>query len=178
MPITLRFMQVGRLNSSFMTYKVFTSTFKLRVTKASYDSQLHLAISVCKKLFFDYQVFFDKNNWGDPDILLEAIKMIENTGYPLTDKNAITNMIDSVVAVTPDTEDFGDASYALSACTAICETLGFLADKDSKHIYKIGTCLTDNIDFKLQEDADLTDKEIDRHPLMIEARTYLLTLAT
>ena len=161
-----------------MNYQEFTSKFKLLATKASYDSQLNLAKSVCKKLFFDYQLFCDKNNWGDPDMLLDAIKIIENENSVTVDKALIKKMVDSIEMITPDTEDFENASYALNACVSVCESLEFLVDKNAEHIYIIGTMLTDTTDFKIHEKWGLTQPQIDQHPLMIEARTYLLGLAT
>ena len=74
-------------------------------------------------------------------------------------------------------DDFGGeeiASYALNSCVAIFNSLEFLRDKLPTHIYDVGICLTDTIDFKIQENQDLTEEEIDKNPLMIEARQYLL----
>jgi hypothetical protein len=81
------------------------------------------------------------------------------------------------VAITPDTEDFGDSSYALNSCVAVCETLDFLTDHKAEHIYAIGTCLIDTIDFKIQEDDDLTQEEIDKNSNMIAARQFLLEMS-
>jgi uncharacterized protein YjaG (DUF416 family) len=157
-----------------MTYNEFTANFKVRAKNTSYDNQLQLALAVCKKLFFEYQLFSDRNNWGDSDVLLEAIKIIEKSTLAPFDKEHISKMIDTILTLTPDTEDFGDASYALNACVSVCESLEFLIDKDAEHIYTIGTMLTDTIDLKIQEDLDLTEDQIDRNPIMIETRNYLL----
>jgi uncharacterized protein YjaG (DUF416 family) len=159
-----------------MTYQEFTSKFKLQATKTSYNNQIQLALSVCKKLFFDYQVFSDKNNYGDSDMLLDAIKLIEEAARAAFDKEVISKMIDSIMNITPDTEDFGDASYALNACVSVCQSLQFLLDEDAEHIYTIGTMLTDTIHFRIQEDSDLTQEQIDRNPIMTETRKYLLEL--
>jgi uncharacterized protein YjaG (DUF416 family) len=160
-----------------MTYQEFTSKFKLRATKASYDNQLNLAKSVCKKLFFDYQSFCAKNKWGDPNTLLDAIKFLDNEISMSVNRELINKWIDSIEMITPDTEDFENASYALNACVSVCEALDFLVDKNSEHIYIIGTMLTDTTDIKIHEKWGLTRAQIDQHPLMIEARSYLLGLA-
>ena len=34
-----------------------------------YEQQLKLALAICKKLFFDYQQFYEVNNWDNPNIL-------------------------------------------------------------------------------------------------------------
>jgi len=168
--------EFGDIKQSFMTYQEFTDKYKLRVTKTSYDNQLQLALSVCKKLFFEYQLFSDKNSWGDPDMLLDAIKIIEKVHSPSFYKGLIPKTIASMITITPDTEDFENASYVLNACVSVCESLEFLLERDAEHIYPIGTILTDSFDFKIQEDSDLTQKEIDRNPIMIEKRNYLLKL--
>lgn len=106
-----------------MTYKESESKFKAHVDLTICSKINQLAISVCKRLFPDYQEFYLANNWGDPDILLDSIKLI---------------------------------------------------DSDKNHILNVGTYLTDTIDFKIQETQILTEEEIDNHPLMVEARRFLL----
>jgi hypothetical protein len=74
-------------------------------------------------------------------------------------------------------DDFGDdylGSYALNAAVAAYNAVQFVKDKDPEHIYDIGQCLTDTVDFKIQEIDETAEEEIDSHPLMIEARKYLL----
>jgi hypothetical protein len=85
-------------------------------------------------------------------------------------------MLIQVVAVTPDTEDFGDlsGSYALNAAASVYDTLQFILDKDPVHIIAIGTYLTDTVDFKIQEREHLTEEQIDEHPMMVEARDFML----
>jgi uncharacterized protein len=154
-------MDVVRHHTTTMTFQEFTNTFKKQVDKLSYQRQLDLSISVCKKLFFDYQKFYEENDWGNPDILLDAINLIK----------AILLKIDEV---TPDTEDFGEANYAVNASGAIYETIEFLVDKKTKHIYNIGTYLIDTVDAKVHGDDDLSEDEIDQHPQMVETKNYLL----
>jgi uncharacterized protein YjaG (DUF416 family) len=157
-----------------MTYKEFIRDFKLQTESLSYQKQIDLAISICKKLFFDYQKFSEDNNWGSPDLILDTIKFIEETKALTVDKELLKKKYNQIVSITPDTEDFGDADYALNSCAAVCETLDFLTDHKAEHIYAIGTCLTDTIDFKIQEDADLTEDEIDKNPEMIATRKFLM----
>ncbi|MHA4808900.1 DUF416 family protein [Flavitalea flava] len=93
------------------------------------------------------------------------------------DKAKIEDMLLRIEAITPDTDDYGEymGSYALNACVAISYSLQFLIDKDPIDIYHVGTCLTDTIDFKIQEENDnLTEEQIDNHPGIIETRNYLI----
>jgi hypothetical protein len=47
-----------------MNYKELDSRIRLQVARLSFEKQLALALSVCKKLFPDYQDFFITNQWG------------------------------------------------------------------------------------------------------------------
>ncbi len=160
-----------------MTYQEFTKRFKLQTESLSYHKQVDLAISVCKRLFFDYQKFAEDNSWGNPDLIFDTIKFIEDFKELGAEKNLLREQINKIVTITPDTDDFGDASYALNSCVAVCETLDFLTDHKAEHIYAIGTCLTDIIDFKIHENNVLVENEIDKNPEMIAARKYLLELS-
>lgn len=157
-----------------MKYEDFDRTFKLQSTNLSWVKQLSLSISICKKLLIDYQIFSEKNDWGNPDLLLDAIDLAEKSLSQKPNATTVRSLLPKIDEITPDTEDFDDASYALNACSAVYETLEFIIDNDSTHIYNIGTYLTDTIDFKIQEDDNLEQDQIDKHPLMIETRKYLL----
>ncbi|RYE38216.1 MAG: DUF416 family protein, partial [Sphingobacteriales bacterium] len=91
-------------------------------------------------------------------------------------KDVLKAKLSDVASITPDTEDFGDycGSYALNAASAVCETLELILEGNLEHVYNIGTYSTDTIDFKIHESEDLTDEQIDRHPAMIEVRSFLL----
>lgn len=160
-----------------MTYQEFTRQFKLQTESLSYHKQIDLAISICKKLFFDYQKFSEANNWGDSDLLLDTIKFVEQSKDLKIDEALSIAKINQIEAITPDTEDFGDASYALNCCVAVCETLEFLTNHKAEHIYSVGICLTDTIDFKIQEEDESTETEIDNHSAMSEARKFLLEMS-
>jgi uncharacterized protein YjaG (DUF416 family) len=160
-----------------MTYQEFTRHFKLQLEALSYHKQIDLAIEICKKLFFDYQQFYDRNNWGNSDLVLDTIKFIEEFKNTKIDKDLLKVKINQIEAITPDTEDFGDASYALNSCVAVCETLDFMTDHKAEHIYAIGTCLTDTIDFKIQENTELNQDEIDNNTEMIAVRKYLIEIS-
>ena len=106
-----------------MTYPEFTKKFKLQSERLSYERKTHFAIVVCKKLYIDYLKFYQENEWGDPDLLLDTIAFIEKLRNSHPDSSIINERLHSIEAITPDTEDFEDASYALNACVAVYETL-------------------------------------------------------
>jgi uncharacterized protein YjaG (DUF416 family) len=160
-----------------MKYKEFIGRFKKQVFSIDYDQQLTLAIDVCKKLYFDYVDFSEKYQWGDKDVLLDAITLVEQSKTNNPKQSLFYKTLNQLDTITPDMDDFGSdelASYALNACVAVYNSIQFIVDKQPKHIYDIGICLTDTIDFKVQEQKMLTEHEIDNNPLMIEARKYLI----
>jgi uncharacterized protein YjaG (DUF416 family) len=159
-----------------MLYKEFDSLFKKQALSLPYMEGLGLALSVCKRLYFDYEEFVSAEHWGDKDLLLDAIKLCEHAKFKEVDRIRVEEMLVKVEAITPDTEDFGNylGSYALNAAASVYETLQFIMDKNPLHIYNIGTCLTDTIDFKINEKENLTDEGIDEHKMMLEARNFLL----
>jgi len=140
------------------------------------SKQLEFAVLICKKLFFDYQEFFDNSNWGNPDTLMDAITACQRSISNGANIPEIEEMIVKVDAITPATEDFSDwlGSYAMNACVATSETLLFLVDNNQDHIYTVATYYTDTVDFKIHEENELTYNGINEHPLMIEARYFLL----
>ncbi len=159
-----------------MRYEDFIFHFKKQVFDLDNSKQLDLCIFVCKRLYSDYYIFTETHKWGDPDILLDAIKICDNVNLQTIDKSLIEKMIMQVDKITPHMDDYGEeiSSYALNACVAVYETLQFLIDHNPKRVFDVGICLTDTIDFKVQEDKDLSDTQIDQDPLMIEATNFLM----
>ena len=155
-----------------MKYHEFIDEFRKQVANISYERQLNLAISVCSKLFPDYESFCEINNFGNPQILQKAITLLKNSEF--ISENEIKKNISEIEQNTPDAEDYMDCSYALNACISIIHSLHFILDKDPDRVFAVGTCLTDTIDFRIQENQDLTEEEIDKQPFMIEARDFLL----
>jgi len=160
-----------------MTYQAFTQQFKFQISTLSFEKQINLAIEICKQLFNDYKEFALRNNWGNSDLILDTIKFTEAFKNGRVEEGIIEQRKIQIEDITPDTEDFGDASYALNACIAVYATLDFMIDHNSDYIYEIGTCMTDTVDFKIQEDDELTEDLIDRNPEMIAARRFLIEMS-
>jgi len=107
-------------------------------------------------------------------MLLDAINFIERSRTEKPDKPELQAILQKIEEVTPNTEDFGEGIYAVNASGAIYETIEFLLDKKTEHIYNIGTYLIDTVDAKVQGNDDLSEDEIDEHPQMVETKNYLL----
>jgi uncharacterized protein YjaG (DUF416 family) len=136
-----------------MKYEEFIKKFNNQVFLIDYERQLALAIEVCKKLYFDYVTFSEKYHWGDKDILLDAITLVEQSKTNEISQSLIERTLNKIDTITPDMDDFGSdelGSYALNACLAVYNTVQFIYDKQPNHIYDIGICQTDTVDFKIQ----------------------------
>jgi hypothetical protein len=159
-----------------MNYEEFNNIFKKQVATLTNAKQLEFGLTICKELFFDYQKFSEINQWGDPDLLMDAIKMCGHAVDGIMNTSQVKEMIIRIDSIIPDTDEFGNeiGSYGLNASLAVYETLQFLIDNDQIHIYNIGTYYFDTNYIRVQEDMEMPTKDIDRHPMMIKAKTFLL----
>lgn len=159
-----------------MNYREYTTILKNQTSKGLYEHQLKFAVMICEKLYFDYQKFTETENWGNADLLMDAIIICQKAIYNSVDKDQIKNLLPQIDQITPDTNDFGDwsGSYALNAAASVYHTLEFIIDRDKTHIYNIATLYTDTIDFKIQEEKDSTEEEIEKAPRMIEAWNFII----
>jgi uncharacterized protein YjaG (DUF416 family) len=162
-----------------MKHNEYVLLFKKQLQTLSYQKQVDLALTVCKKLYSDYVKCVEVHQWGDADILMDAITLCEQGQTGLVERVKVEEMLPKVDAITPHMDDFGDeiSSYGLNASAAVYEMLQFLIDKHREHIYNIGNCFTNTIDFKIQEQRDLTEAEIEKHPMMVEAWDFILSLS-
>lgn len=159
-----------------MNYREYTTLLKSQTSSQPHQLQLKFAVLICQKLYFNYQKFYEVYEWGDPNLLMDAIKVCQKAIDNLIDINQVKALIPKIDLITPHMDDFGSeiGSYALNASAAVYETLEFITDKDKTHIYNIATYYTDTIDFRIQEEKTLTEEEIENHPLMIEAWNFVI----
>ena len=159
-----------------MNYREYTTILKSQTSSQAYLPQLKFAVRICKKLYFDYRNFTEVEKWGDANLLMDAINLCQQAIQNSINAEEVKALLPKIDLITPDMDDFGNelGSYALNASAAVYETLQFIIDKDKTHICNIGTYYTDTIDFKIQEDKDLSELEIENHPLMIEAWNFII----
>lgn len=159
-----------------MNYKEYTKLLKTQIPSVPYAQQLKFAVLVCEKLYVNYQKFYEAYKWGDPNVLMDAIIVCQKALGNPCDKNEIKTLLPKIDHITPHMDDFGSeiGSYALNASAAVYETLEFITDKNHTHIYNIANYYTDTIDFKIQEERTLSEEEIENHPLMIDAWTFVI----
>ncbi|GEM_PF-5775508 len=138
-----------------MTYEQFDNKIKRLIAELSYSNQINFSLSICKKLFFDYEVYSKANNYNIEEI---------------------NDLLMAVEIITPDTEDFDECRYSLNVSCAVIELLNFVRDKKSERVYSVSTMLMDTVEFKIQEISDFAPDQVGQHPLMIETRNWLLNL--
>jgi uncharacterized protein YjaG (DUF416 family) len=160
-----------------MNYKAFTEQFLLQVNKLEKERQLQLGLFVCKELYPDYDEFEKENAWGNSKLMIDTINSMEHSGLLGQRGFDLKERMSEIEAVTPDTEDFDNASYALNACVAILHTLEYLNDFDPQNIYYIGVAFVDTVDSKIQDENDLSEDEIDNHVEMLRVKNLLLKMS-
>ena len=156
-----------------MRFIDFQKQLKKRAKLLSYEERVAFGIDICKRLFFEYRAFVNESGFGNPDVLLDAIRYVETGGV---EPHEINQYLERLEEVTPETDDYGGASYALNACVAVCELLSqVLAPMECEHFIEVATAYYDTADGKAQDLADeLSEVQIDMHPLITEAKRYIL----
>ena len=159
-----------------MEYVTFTELLRKRIAEMTINDQLRFAIVVCKRLYPRYAGFSDKHDWGDPELLLDAILACEHALDRRKDIQLVTSLRSRIEDITPDTDDFGDydGSYALNASNAVGHTLQFVLDGSAENILNAAICYYDTVDLIVNGSNVLEDAAIKRHPLIKEARQFLL----
>jgi uncharacterized protein YjaG (DUF416 family) len=160
--------------------QIFEKKISQKLRNAAEPERILLGLNICKRLAADYQAFVNKNKWGDSRAIGDSIEFVEkflNSSSP--DKIKLESLINEIEAIIPDTEAFyeNDVSYALNASVCVYELLMYLKDKDYTHILTISKLMTDSIDFKIQENNNnISEAEIDNHPMLITEINYQLEL--
>jgi uncharacterized protein YjaG (DUF416 family) len=159
-----------------------------KLERLDFTKQLTFAYLTCERLFPNY-VYFSRNyNFGNPDVLREAIDYLYlNIFEKHFDKIKIKNLTKKINSNTPDPGEFSTvlASSALDACATISESLDFLVDRKILKLKNISTYATDTVDMYIQhiEALDFNKNKnfqlkIDNHPLMkkeIEIQTGIIS---
>lgn len=157
-----------------MNFIEFEAALNDRAQQLPYPERIAQGLAICKRLFPHYKAFVNEAGFGNPDVLVDSIRFVESGSQ---DADAIYNYLDNLEEVCPDTEDYEDAEYALNACGAVNALLLQVAEPDEwEHFVEIAMSYYDTVDAKLQDESDeeLDDEAIDEHPMLTEARRFLL----
>ena len=144
--------------------------------KLDYNKQLTFAYLTCERLYPNYVFFSENFDFGDKQILIEAIDLIfKSLLVDFVDVKQIELFLKAVDINTPYPHEFETifASSALDSCSSILETLNFMLDKNVSRLTDIATFATDTVDMfvgyrdGLDYNTDpLFDDKIFNDPLM------------
>ncbi|MDP4218639.1 MAG: DUF416 family protein [Bacteroidota bacterium] len=140
--------------------------------------QMTFAYLTCERLYPNYVNFSRQYNFGDPEILKDALDRIYRyLLYKEIDKEKLILLIKEVEENTPEPGDFDSilASSALDACTAIIESLNSLVNDQPPQLDNISVIATDTVSMYIHDRDNLdynTDtnfhQKIDNDPLMLK----------
>ena len=142
-----------------------------------YQKQLVFSYLACERLYPNYVFFSDNFDFGNKNVLREAIDFISSALLidDLQRVNEINSYLESIDINTPFPHNFNTilASSALDSCTSISETLNFMLDRKAPRLNDISSFAIDTVDMYIQDrdrldfntDA-LFDHKIFTEPLM------------
>lgn len=115
----------------------------------SFRAKVLFAVLASERLYPNYVIFEQRTNWGNSQLLQEAISLIYQYIFDqnLFTPEEIQELITQIDLVTPDTEDFDDltTSFALDACTSLFSTLNFILSRDENDILDVATYSRDTV---------------------------------
>ncbi len=116
---------------------------KDKLLMLDYNQSLTFGYILCKKLFPDYALFSEYEDFGKPDVLYRGLialrKRISGFDNTIQIKQLIVDLWDDE-NITPDTDDFPgniSASLALNSVSALYHSLKYADTKDVAIIEKV-----------------------------------------
>jgi len=109
----------------------------------TYNQQLTYGYTLCKKLFPDYALFSEYEEFGKPDVLYSGLVTLRKFISGIDNKTEISELVSKLwddEEITPDTEDFAgnvSASLALNAVSALYHCLKFAETPNIEFIDKV-----------------------------------------
>jgi uncharacterized protein YjaG (DUF416 family) len=159
-----------------MTTQYINETFEQAVEQLSFRKQLVFAYHLAKRLLPNYEVFAKEEEWGDKKILENALFFIKET--IIKEKiyqEKLQEVIDSLLRVTPDTDDFGSvqSSLALDVCVLLLETLESMKNQDKQQLSSIASLSFNSLRMWIEDrDNTFDESHIDNDPLMQKEITF------
>jgi uncharacterized protein YjaG (DUF416 family) len=137
----------------------FREEIKSSLSTISSKGHVLFAVLICERLYPNYVAFQKTFNWGNHEVLQEAIALLRQylIKEDLFEESEIEEIIERVDTITPHTEKFPGiiTSFALDACTSVYSTLSYLLDKNVDNIADVASYARDTVDMYIQEIEDL-----------------------
>lgn len=117
--------------------EIIINEIREKLQKLSFSKQMTYFYTIAKKLFPHYQLFSEKENYGNPDVLIAIQKYFETFNLNVEiEQEQPTKYKNALEKIVHHTEDFGgtmQSSFALDVCSFYYEVLEYIDDKDSEH---------------------------------------------
>ncbi|NTS40794.1 hypothetical protein HRG84_07725 [Flavisolibacter sp. BT320] len=164
-------------------------TFNPQLQSLTYEEKLLLGINISKRLYFDYAYFMEDHDCnGDPKLLLDAILAAERGANELPDRKVIAayhNIVETqadrieefIEEFEDDLEDPTLVNCAKEACQALANTLDFMLAGNPDQIRRAVTSMLMSAYNKAGKNDILSEEERDQHPVVVDARSFLLNKA-
>ncbi|RYU93579.1 DUF416 family protein [Emticicia agri] len=145
----------------------FLKSIEKKIVKLSFKQQILFGVLSCEKLLPNYRQFSSAVNWGNIEILEEAIVMIYQYLQDIElNEGELDSIYEKIIEITPNVENFeGDlAAYALDTCSAVADAVEFLLSEDQSYVLNIASIVRDTIDMFIQEseELDIADENADQ----------------
>lgn len=125
-----------------------------QVLRAFDDAHCALvAALVCNRLYPNYLLFTEVENWGNPRLFRAGIELLFETAAggsrPVAQAQKLYDSLDSAF---PDLDDFtsSEASYAFDASSAFDSALQFLITGEKEHVVNCSIAAFDTVDMFVQ----------------------------
>lgn len=157
-----------------MDFFVFETALTRHAQQLPYETRIARGIAICERLYPYYKTFVNENGFGEPEVLLAGMRFAASGSQ---DAGVLENLLESLEEVCPDTDDYEAAEYALNACGAVNALLLQVAEpNDAAHFVEVALSYYDTVEGQVQDQSDDAepDEALEQHPLLAEARRFLL----
>ena len=134
-----------------------------------------IAALVCNRLYPNYLLFTEKENWGNPSLFRNGIELLFKTATdglrPVAQAQKLDDALDSAF---PDLDDFtsSEASYAFDASSAFDSALQFLITGEKGHVVNCSIAAFDTVDMFVQMLHEMEPNTLNLEQL-IDADPYM-----
>jgi uncharacterized protein YjaG (DUF416 family) len=133
-------------------------------------------IIVCKRFFEFFPVFHNKTGFGNPKVLIEAQKFLENIFAGLNKINIkeAKKLLKELDGQIPDSDDWTDCSNAMDAATVHYYSIDFLIKNDKQDIKYLARYCYDYVDRTAQDEMQIetyspdNEAAIENHKFVVD----------
>ncbi len=143
------------------TFAAFLDELQGRLEKLPPRHPLAFSASCCERVFPNYEVFSEQEEWGDPICLRRALDYVWECAAGKDDAATARSLINDCRAATPDLDDFSaiETSAAQEAAFSILIALEQCLDLHPRHSVRIARFSRDTLDMLAQIQLEIDPQE-------------------